>query len=81
MRAAITASIFIAAAATVVPGAAQARGIFGCDADGKKQEGGAAIGAIIGGSAGAGTVVLQGKDDLDLKKGSTMTVQSTSPRQ
>lgn len=42
---------------------------------------GAAIGAIIGGSAGAGTVVLQGKEDLDLKKGSTMTVQSTSPRQ
>lgn len=52
MRAAITASIFIAAAATVIPGAAQARGIFGCDADGKKQEGGAVIGAIIGGVVG-----------------------------
>lgn len=52
MRAAITASIFLAAAATVVPGAAQARGIFGCDADGKKQEGGAVIGAIIGGVVG-----------------------------
>jgi hypothetical protein len=40
---------------------------------------GAAIGAIIGGSAGAGSVVLQGKDDLELKKGSQITVQSSSP--
>lgn len=40
---------------------------------------GAAIGAIIGGSAGAGSVVLQGKDDLELKQGSTVTVQSSSP--
>jgi hypothetical protein len=30
---------------------------------------GAAIGAIIGGGAGAGSVVLQGKDDLQLKAG------------
>jgi surface antigen len=52
MRVAITASIFIAAAATALPGAAQARGIFGCDADGGKQEGGAVIGAIVGGLIG-----------------------------
>ncbi len=40
---------------------------------------GAAIGAIIGGGAGAGSVVVQGKDDLELKAGSSITVQSSSP--
>jgi hypothetical protein len=40
---------------------------------------GAAIGAIIGGGAGAGSVVLQGKDDLKLRRGSSITVQSSSP--
>lgn len=40
---------------------------------------GAAIGAIIGGGAGAGSVIVQGKDDLELKQGSTVTVQSSSP--
>ncbi len=40
---------------------------------------GAAIGAVIGGSAGAGSVVLQGKDDLRLRKGSSITVQASSP--
>lgn len=40
---------------------------------------GAAIGAIIGGGAGAGSVIVQGKDDLELKKGSTMTIQASSP--
>ncbi len=40
---------------------------------------GAAIGAVIGGGAGAGSVVLQGKDDLKLRKGSSITVQSSSP--
>jgi hypothetical protein len=40
---------------------------------------GAAIGAIIGGSAGAGSVIVQGRDDLELRAGSTMTVQSSSP--
>jgi surface antigen len=52
MRAAVTASLFLAAAAVAMPGAAQARGIFGCDADGGKQEGGAVIGAIVGGIIG-----------------------------
>lgn len=40
---------------------------------------GAAIGAVIGGGAGAGSVVVQGKDDLQLKSGSSMTVQASSP--
>ena len=51
--------------------------IIGAIAGGGK---GAAIGAIIGGGAGAGSVVLTGKDDLELKQGSAITVQSTSPR-
>jgi hypothetical protein len=50
--------------------------IIGAIAGGGK---GAAIGAIIGGSAGAGSVILQGKDDLQLKSGSTMTIQASSP--
>lgn len=40
---------------------------------------GAAIGAAIGAGAGAGSVILQGRDDLQLMKGSTMTIQSSSP--
>jgi hypothetical protein len=40
---------------------------------------GAAIGAAIGAGAGAGSVILQGRDDLQLMKGSTITVQSSSP--
>ena len=40
---------------------------------------GAAIGAIIGGGVGAGSVVVQGRDDLRLLKGSTVTIQSSSP--
>ena len=51
--------------------------IIGAIAGGAK---GAAIGAIIGGGAGAGSVVVQGREDLQLMKGSTMTIQSTSPR-
>ena len=50
--------------------------IIGAIAGGGK---GAAIGAIIGGSAGAGSVYIQGKDDLELKPGSTITVQASSP--
>ncbi len=40
---------------------------------------GAAIGAIIGGGAGAGSVAIQGRDDIQLQKGSVMTVTSSSP--
>lgn len=50
--------------------------VIGAIAGGVK---GAAIGAIIGGGAGAGSVVVQGKDDLELKQGSTINVQSSSP--
>jgi len=50
--------------------------VIGAIAGGAK---GAAIGAIIGGGAGAGSVIVQGKDDLQLKQGSSITVQSSSP--
>ncbi|MBC7898917.1 MAG: TrbI/VirB10 family protein [Saprospiraceae bacterium] len=50
--------------------------IIGAIAGGAK---GAAIGAIIGGGAGAGSVIYQGRDDVQLLKGSTITVQSSSP--
>lgn len=40
---------------------------------------GAAIGAVIGSGAGAGSVIAQGKDDLELKQGSTLVIQSSSP--
>ncbi len=50
--------------------------IIGAIAGGGK---GAAIGAIIGGSAGAGSVYVQGRDDLELKAGSAITVQASSP--
>ncbi|MGI8554974.1 MAG: hypothetical protein ACR2LT_01255 [Pyrinomonadaceae bacterium] len=50
--------------------------IIGAIAGGGK---GAAIGAIIGGGAGAGSVYVQGKDDLELKSGSSVTVQSSAP--
>lgn len=50
--------------------------VIGAIAGGGK---GAAIGAIIGGGAGAGSVVAQGRDDIRLQKGSTITVQASSP--
>lgn len=50
--------------------------IIGAIAGGGK---GAAIGAIIGGGAGAGSVIVQGREDVQLLKGSTITVQATSP--
>jgi len=50
--------------------------LIGAIAGGAK---GAAIGAVIGGGAGAGSVAIQGREDLQLQKGSTMTIQSSSP--
>jgi hypothetical protein len=41
---------------------------------------GAAIGAIIGAAGGASTVLYTGKDDVELQAGSTLSIQSTSPR-
>jgi hypothetical protein len=40
---------------------------------------GAAIGAAIGAGAGAGSVAIQGRDDIQLRKGTSVTVQSSSP--
>jgi hypothetical protein len=40
---------------------------------------GAIIGATIGGGAGAGSVAIEGKEDLELEEGSKITIQSTSP--
>lgn len=50
--------------------------VIGAIAGGAK---GAAIGAIIGGGADAGSIIVQGKDDLELRRGSTITIQSSSP--
>ncbi len=50
--------------------------IIGAIAGGAK---GALSGAVVGGGAGAGSVAIQGRDDLQLQKGSTMTIQSSSP--
>lgn len=50
--------------------------LIGAIAGGAK---GAVIGAVIGGGAGAGSVAIQGREDLQLQKGSTMTIQSSSP--
>jgi hypothetical protein len=52
--------------------------VIGAIAGGAK---GAAIGMVIGGGAGAGSVYAQGKDDIRLLPGSTITVQSSSPTQ
>lgn len=52
--------------------------VIGAIAGGAK---GAAIGAVIGSGAGAGSVYAQGKDDIRLLPGSTVTVQSSSPNQ
>jgi YMGG-like Gly-zipper len=41
---------------------------------------GAAIGAIVGAGAGAGSVYAQGRDELDLPRGTEVTIQATGPR-
>ena len=40
---------------------------------------GAAIGAILGGGAGAGSVYVQNEGDLELRQGSSVTFQASSP--
>jgi hypothetical protein len=42
---------------------------------------GAAIGAGVGAGAGAGSVFIQGRDDLDLMRGTEFTVRASAPRQ
>jgi hypothetical protein len=51
--------------------------IIGAIAGGGK---GAAIGAIIGAGGGAGSVYVQGRDDLDLTRGTELTIKSSGPR-
>ena len=50
--------------------------IIGAIAGGGK---GAAIGGIIGAAGGAGSVYVQGKDDLDLPNGTELTVRASAP--
>ena len=50
--------------------------IIGAIAGGGK---GAAIGAIIGGGAGAGSVAVQDRKDMQITKGSTVSVQAAAP--
>ncbi|HSB26274.1 MAG TPA: YMGG-like glycine zipper-containing protein [Pyrinomonadaceae bacterium] len=52
--------------------------IIGAIAGGGK---GAAIGAIIGAGAGAGSVYIQGRDDLELTKGTEVTLRASAPQQ
>lgn len=51
--------------------------IIGAIAGGGK---GAAIGAIVGAGGGAGSVYVQGRDDLDLTRGTELTIRATGPR-
>lgn len=41
---------------------------------------GAAIGAIVGAGAGAGSVYVQGRDDLNLTRGTELTIRASAPR-
>jgi hypothetical protein len=52
--------------------------IIGAIAGGGK---GAAIGAIIGAAGGAGSVYVQGKDNLELPNGTEITIRSSAPSQ
>jgi hypothetical protein len=51
--------------------------IIGAIAGGGK---GAAIGAIVGAGGGAGSVYVQGRQDLDLARGTELTIRATGPR-
>lgn len=51
--------------------------IIGAIAGGGK---GAAIGAIVGAGGGAGSVYVQGRDDLELDRGTELTIRATGPR-
>ena len=52
--------------------------IIGSIAGGAK---GAAIGAIIGGGAGAGSVYIEGRDDLEIAAGSEVSIRASAPTQ
>lgn len=51
--------------------------IIGAIADGGK---GAALGAVLGGGAGAGSVYVQGRNDIELMSGSVITIRAIAPR-
>jgi hypothetical protein len=51
--------------------------IIGAIAGGGK---GAAIGAIVGAGGGAGSVYVQGRDDLELERGTELVIRATGPR-
>ena len=51
--------------------------IIGAIAGGGK---GAAIGAVIGAGGGAGSVYAQGQDDLELRRGTEVTIRTSGPR-
>ena len=50
--------------------------LIGAIAGGSK---GAAIGAVIGAGGGAGTVIVEGRDRLDLPRGTEVTILSGAP--
>ncbi|HYN86039.1 MAG TPA: YMGG-like glycine zipper-containing protein [Pyrinomonadaceae bacterium] len=50
--------------------------IIGAIAGGGK---GAAIGAVIGAAGGAGSVYVQGRDDLELQSGTELTIRASAP--
>jgi outer membrane lipoprotein SlyB len=50
--------------------------IIGAIAGGGK---GAAIGALLGGGAGAGSVYVQGRNDLELERGSQFIIRAGAP--
>lgn len=51
--------------------------IIGAIAGGGK---GAAIGAIIGAGGGAGSIYVEGRNDLELTRGTELTIRASSPR-
>ncbi|HKO97405.1 MAG TPA: YMGG-like glycine zipper-containing protein [Pyrinomonadaceae bacterium] len=51
--------------------------IIGAIAGGAK---GAVIGAVVGAAGGAGSVYVQGKDSLELPRGTEVTIRASSPR-
>jgi len=51
--------------------------VLGAIAGGGK---GAAVGAVIGAGAGAGSVFIQGRDDLDLLRGTEFVIRAAAPR-
>lgn len=51
--------------------------IIGAIAGGGK---GAAIGAVVGAGTGAGSIYVQGRDDLELMRGTEFTIRANAPR-